>query len=75
MTDDKTHEEKVDRALTDLVAFERDRLLGYHGDLHRNPRAAMLDALEVLVERGYNPDEIILPDDQEQLNLDLDFDQ
>jgi len=59
----------VEGALKNLFAIERDRLLGYHHDLHMPVQEAVIDAWDTLAEHGYHRDELILPEDQEALNL------
>lgn len=60
----------VEDALQNLLAIERDRLLGYPtGELHMRPERAVREAWDALSARGYNRDELILPDDQDRLDL------
>lgn len=71
MTDDVTKEE-LKELLRSFVAMERDRLLGYPGDeLHADPHAEVERAVAVLERCGDDPDEIIWPEDQEALGLDV----
>ncbi|TKX60671.1 hypothetical protein EXE48_11910 [Halorubrum sp. ASP1] len=64
---------KLEEVTRDLMAIERDRLLGYRtSDLHMDPKAALNRAIAVLEAHGYDPDELILPEDQRSLDLDLD---
>jgi hypothetical protein len=59
-----------DKALVNLLALERDRLLGYKTDeLHMDPQEAVQQALAALEDSGYNPDDVVLPDNQERLDL------
>lgn len=63
------------RLVRELLALERDRLLGFPEDeLHRPPRDVIEDTLGVLTTRGWDPDEVVLPDDQTNLGLDLNVD-
>lgn len=75
-TDDEIEtKETVDdlrRLLRDFVAMERDRELGFPGDeLHRWPRQAIVEALELLETLGDDPDEIVWPEDQETLGIEV----
>jgi hypothetical protein len=59
-----------ERAMIDLMAIERDRLLGYPSDeLHMHPLDAVRKAWMELTDHGHNPDELILPEDQDRLDL------
>lgn len=63
-------ENNIQRALQDLVAIERDRRLGYPvSDLHKSPVDAIIDGATALHELGIDPDEVILPEDQEKLEI------
>jgi hypothetical protein len=63
---------ELEKVTRDLMAIERDRLLGYRtSDLHMDPKAALNRAIAVLEAHGYDPDELILPEDQRSLDLDL----
>ena len=65
------HGSAIERLLADLFAMERDRLLGFPGsELHANPQEIIQQAYEVLTACGHDPDQLVLPDDQERLNLD-----
>jgi len=61
----------IERLLADLFAMERDRLLGFPGsELHANPQKIIQQAYDVLTACGHDPDQLVLPDDQERLGLD-----
>ena len=67
-TDDVARE--VKRALRDLIALERDRCLGYaYEDLHMPAEEAIEAGLAALDQLGSDPDTVVLPDDQEKLDL------
>lgn len=58
----------LEEAARDLFAIERDRLLGYPpSELHMTPAQAVQNMWDILVEMGYNPDELIVPEEQDTL--------
>lgn len=68
-----TPETSLEAVTRDLLAIERDRLLGYAADeLHMDPRSAVEMAWTVLVARGYDPDALIPPSEQTTLGLSID---
>ena len=58
----------LEEALQDLVAIERDRRLGYT-EFHMDQKVALENAIDALEGAGWDRDEIILPEDQEKLDL------
>ncbi|RLM94308.1 hypothetical protein [Haloarcula sp. Atlit-7R] len=64
-------ESAILQALHELVAIERDRLLGYpQGELHKDPSVALQQAVNALESKGDDIDNLILPEDQEALNIE-----
>jgi hypothetical protein len=68
--------ELLESVITDLMALERDRMLGFReSELHRDPKNVIEDAVKALTRVGHNPDDLILPEDQDALELELDDEQ
>jgi len=66
------HEERGDiqRIIEQLVALERDRLLGYQSDeLHEDPKTVLSDALDTLEQHGADTDKVVMPEDKQALGL------
>jgi len=64
-------EAEIEETLRHLLGLERDRLLGYPADeLHMDPQTAIQDAVNVLRSRGEGVDDLILPEDQQKLNIE-----
>jgi len=60
----------VREVLTDLIALERDRELGYPSDeLHAPPRRVLQRSLDVLSDYGVDPSEIVWDEDADSLGL------
>ena len=64
--------EPVRSTLTDLIAIERDRLLGYlSSELHADPLDVLRDADDALEAIGVDPLDVIWPDDRDRLGLPM----
>lgn len=69
-------DEQVAEALRHLVAIERDRALGYPSDeLHMEPKDAIVEGMKALDTLGDDPDDIVWPDDQETLGIEVSDDE
>lgn len=63
----------LEDALNNLIAMERDRLLGYpSSELHMQPETALKIALTALDEQGRDVEFLIMQDDQAALPIDFD---
>lgn len=63
----------LEDALNNLIAIERDRLLGYpSSELHMQPETALTVALTALDEQGRDVEFLIMQDDQAALPIDFD---
>jgi hypothetical protein len=68
--------EQLESVTKQLMALERDRLLGFReSKLHRDPKTVIEDAVEELTRIGNNADDLVLPEDQDALELDLSNEQ
>lgn len=64
--------DEILEVLADLIALERDRELGFKaGELHREPQAVLQEACKLVAALDYNPDDVVLPEDQETLGINL----
>lgn len=54
--------------LRDLLAIVRDHELGYR-EFHKSPTEVLQESYDELVRRGHDADELVLPEDQEELGL------
>ncbi|MEZ3117872.1 hypothetical protein RYH80_18295 [Halobaculum sp. MBLA0147] len=75
MTDTSDSTDSIDReavitVVSELVALERDRTLGYAPDeLHTDPRDVIEEALVLLDDLDTDPDEVVFPEDQDRLGI------
>lgn len=62
-------ESEIKQTLRHLLSIERDRLLGYQ-EFHMSPQSAVQEAVDALRHRGENIDELVLPEDQQKLDIE-----
>jgi hypothetical protein len=66
------HDNALKPILRDFVAMHRDLMLGFPPDeLHRSQSDALKEGVTLLELLGDDVDDVILPEDQEALPLDL----
>jgi hypothetical protein len=73
--DDAPDVELVKQALRNLIAIERDRLMGYPSDeLHMSPRKAMENGMVALEELGEDATDVVWEGDRERIGLENPWD-
>lgn len=71
VVEDNGEKSDIQQALRNLMAIERDRLLGYPpAELHQDPKAALQEAVDALEANGEDIDNLIVPSDQETLGIE-----